>query len=996
MKKQVLLLLSTMLLTSIGFAQIYVDEFDNDDPANMGGSGSYSFTEENSELTINATNTGPWDVFTYQPHDQATGEAMLIDMTETNKIFVRVKASNVGTQLRMDVEDADGFSTSLAGITKTMTTEFNVLEFDFSGTYQDGGFGGTSCTMDTAPCTVDGTRIKQLVFYTDPGAGGFNGSVVMDYIAVGTEVAAEAMSDVFQDHFDQADSTLGAFDTILPQMGYFLSTTGSELVIKGDGTTQMWDAIGYDIRNQNTFESIDIDVSGNNKMFIKVKSTVPGTALRIDVQDIDGFVSTAGSITKIIGTEYEVIEYDYSGTYQDLGFGGTPCTESTAPCNLDPTRINSLVMFIEPGVGGYVGELTIDYISFGNSLEPPGDEPLLLYGDHFSNEALDFTNSDAFDVAESASNLVITGDGTAGPFNTVSYVLHDKETQEEITVDLGPAKNKVIINAKTNGANVPLRIDIVDADNFQSTLTSVTKIITGESTIYEYDFSSSQDGGYGGTACETGPCLVNTGAVKQLLLYPDPIAGGFEGEITLDFLSIGQPLGEEEVDLGPAGIANYSDQFNENTVLFLSDVTGLTSMVGEEALSIMGDGSSGPWTPVSYGIHNEEGNLILADAAAGGNKVFVRAKSSTDGTTLRVDLQDNMDFVTNANAVSTTLTMEYVVYELDYANALNDGGFGGSPCTMETAPCPVDPKRIANVQFFIEPGVGMFDGTVDIDWISFGKSLEDVVAIPAGIVNYSDELDASTVDQITDVEGLVTSITENTWTITGGGSSGMWTPVSYAIHNEEGTGILADAVGSGDKVYVRARSSVAGTILRMDLQDNEGFVTNANAQANTLTEAYVVYEYNYANAYADGGFGGTPCTMATAPCPVDGERIGQLQFFINPGVGMFEGTVDIDWISFGAPLSTSIVDVEKLATLKAYPNPTNGLVTLEYDLLTTSTVQLKVFDIFGKQLNNQHLGLQTTGQQQQIINLDTYANGIYLLQLEADGYILGAMRLMKN
>jgi len=85
-----------------------------------------------------------------------------------------------------------------------------------------------------------------------------------------------------------------------------------------------------------------------------------------------------------------------------------------------------------------------------------------------------------------------------------------------------------------------------------------------------------------------------------------------------------------------------------------------------------------------------------------------------------------------------------------------------------------------------------------------------------------------------------------------------------------------------------------------------------------------------------------------------------------------------------------------LATINAYPNPTSGQVTLAYDLLSTSEVQIKVYDIFGKQLSNQHLGLQTTGKQQQIINMDAYTTGVYILQLESNGTILGAMRLMKK
>ena len=223
-------------------------------------------------------------------------------------------------------------------------------------------------------------------------------------------------------------------------------------------------------------------------------------------------------------------------------------------------------------------------------------------------------------------------------------------------------------------------------------------------------------------------------------------------------------------------MANYSDQFGENTALFTGDASGLTVTTNEE-ITIAGDGTSAPWNPITYAPHDEEGNTILVDAAAGNNIVFVRARSSVADTTLRVDLQDDLDFVTNANAVSTTLTNEYVVYELDYTNALNDGGFGGTPCTPETAPCPVNAARIANVQFFIDPGVGMFNGTVDIDWVSFGTSLEEIVEAPAGIVNYTDELAADAASQITDVPGLVTSIVGDAWTVAGDGTGCMWTPL---------------------------------------------------------------------------------------------------------------------------------------------------------------------------------------------------------------------------
>ncbi|MEM6699873.1 MAG: hypothetical protein AAF599_15830, partial [Bacteroidota bacterium] len=584
---------------------------------------------------------------------------------------------------------------------------------------------GTPCTSDTAPCTVDGSRTQQLVFFINPGAGGFAGTVVIDYIAFGEEPEGIIASDVLQDNFD-SDSYNTSFG--YPGTAYTFTRDGSEMIISGDGTAGIFEAIGYGIRNPNTWEDTDIDVSGNNKLFIKVKSSVENTAFRVDVQDIDGFVNTQGSVTKIIGTEYQVIEYNYAGTYSDLGFGGTPCTENTAPCPVDPTRIGNLVIFINPGVGEFMGDITIDYLSFGKSLEPEGDAPVLIFGDHFNNNETDWIGDAAgFVVAESGTEWTITGDGTAPPFSALAYSLNNGEG-EAVALDMTPAKNKVFIRAKTEQGTAPLRIDVVDSSGFVSSIASLTKVLSEEYVTYEYDFTGSYtDGGFGGSPCETGPCSVDPTAITTLLLYVDPAVGGYEGVVTIDFISIGQELGEDNsVELGPIGLINYNDLMDANTSFFVSETGGLASSFENDEWTIDGDGTSGAFSPVVYTLHNDLGEEIRADAVGSNNKLFVRAKADVAETVLRVDLQDGQGFVTNANSVSNTLTEEYAVYEYDYTNAYNDGGFGGSPCTSDTAPCPVDGERIDNLQLFINPGAGMFNGKLSIDWISFGEALTKV------------------------------------------------------------------------------------------------------------------------------------------------------------------------------------------------------------------------------------------------------------------------------
>lgn len=228
-----------------------------------------------------------------------------------------------------------------------------------------------------------------------------------------------------------------------------------------------------------------------------------------------------------------------------------------------------MVIFIEPGVGEFLGDITIDYISFGKSLEPAGDEAILVYGGHFNNNETDWTGDAAgFVVSESGTEWTITGDGTAPQYSAIFYALHTEEGEPSI-LDMTPAKNKLFIKAKVDQGAVPLRIDVIDSTGYTTSLSALTKVLSEEYVVYEYDFSGNYtDGGYGGTPCETGLCFVDPTTIETLLLYVDPVQEAYEGVVTIDFISIGQPLGEDNtVDLGLVGFINYNDMMNENTGL---------------------------------------------------------------------------------------------------------------------------------------------------------------------------------------------------------------------------------------------------------------------------------------------------------------------------------------------------------------------------------------------------------------------------------------------
>ncbi|MEL6925938.1 MAG: T9SS type A sorting domain-containing protein, partial [Bacteroidota bacterium] len=172
------------------------------------------------------------------------------------------------------------------------------------------------------------------------------------------------------------------------------------------------------------------------------------------------------------------------------------------------------------------------------------------------------------------------------------------------------------------------------------------------------------------------------------------------------------------------------------------------------------------------------------------------------------------------------------------------------------------------------------------------------------------------------------------------------------------------------------------------------YVTNANSTSNIIRSDYAIYEYNYAGKYADGGFGGSPCTSATAPCDVDAERIAQLQFFVKPGVGGYNGTVDIDWISFGDEIS-SVIAIEQLEGIKAFPNPTAQYLNIEFELAEQLDVDVNVFNIVGAQMMHHSLGEQPFGKQYTQVNVQHLPKGVYIVQLASQGKVLGALRFLK-
>ena len=68
-----------------------------------------------------------------------------------------------------------------------------------------------------------------------------------------------------------------------------------------------------------------------------------------------------------------------------------------------------------------------------------------------------------------------------------------------------------------------------------------------------------------------------------------------------------------------------------------------------------------------------------------------------------------------------------------------------------------------------------------------------------------------------------------------------------------------------------------------------------------------------------------------------------------------------------------------------YPNPANRLVTISYSLSKSSTVQIFMFDILGKEVKQVLNKNQNSGEYKLNMNTENLTNGIYFVKMIVNG-----------
>lgn len=336
----------------------------------------------------------------------------------------------------------------------------------------------------------------------------------------------------------------------------------------------------------------------------------------------------------------------------------------------------------------------------------------------------------------------------------------------------------------------------------------------------------------------------------------------------------------------------YSDQFDGFNSA--SSNSGYDVTLENSTLKAVGNGTATPFQAFQYNIHNS-GSLTTVNMQAM-PQLFIKAKASVPGV-LRVDVKDSAGFITNVSAKTASLKEDFNIFTLDFDSAFGDGGFGGSPCTMATAPCPVDASDIANLFFYVDDAEGGYAGTVEIDWISIGEPLETVETETIYRDQFDDYLTTASNDSYT------STLVNGTLNIVANGSAQPYNSFEYKLHRE-GIETTFD-VSALPTIYVKAKATNRPTF-RIDMEDSRGFITNAKSVSAAFTDDYAIYALKFDGKLSDGGFGGTPCTAADAPCAVDATKISNLLFYADDATGGYEGVIEIDWISIGEPIEASL------------------------------------------------------------------------------------------
>lgn len=122
----------------------------------------------------------------------------------------------------------------------------------------------------------------------------------------------------------------------------------------------------------------------------------------------------------------------------------------------------------------------------------------------------------------------------------------------------------------------------------------------------------------------------------------------------------------------------------------------------------------------------------------------------------------------------------------------------------------------------------------------------------------------------------------------------------------------------------------------------------------------------------------------TANWTAPATSTGTVKFYtaVHSGTSAFTHTSNIS-VQPDPSSTTSLADITtETITTKVFPNPTSGSFDVEYNMLTSGTLSITVFDLTGKAVAPLFMGYREAGAVKEHFNLDNQlSSGLYLLMI---------------
>jgi hypothetical protein len=247
--------------------------------------------------------------------------------------------------------------------------------------------------------------------------------------------------------------------------------------------------------------------------------------------------------------------------------------------------------------------------------------------------------------------------------------------------------------------------------------------------------------------------------------------------------------------------------------------------------------------------------------------------------------------------------------------------------------------------------------------------------------------------------GRVTSVDQPGWLIYG---------LAYRSNDPDGCPLYAvhTALGDNNRFQLHKFNPETGDTVFVHefATEDPARVISADVSADfsLFTTAFLSVIDNGESDSVDVWFLDADPTWLTAN-PVEGtlepgasEEISLMLFTAGLDTGEYGAIINLQFpeirTSLDLPVTmrvepNSIADCrlqnEDFGLGEAKPNPFNASFAVSYQLSAVSRVSLKLYDVTGRLVSNQELGIRNAGSHRAIINGERLASGVYLLKLAA-------------